>query len=145
MRIEEVRISDYAEQALELMRQNWAETGFDFDFAPDFETYQQLQDAGLLFALVAFDGAEIVGYSTASVSSILFNPGVIVCNSDALFVEPTRRAGTLPGRLVLATEALARERGASRMLWHTRAGTPFADMLELRGYVPADVIVMREL
>lgn len=145
MRIEEVRISDYADPARDLLRANWAETGFDFDFAPDFDAYQRLQDEGLIFALVAFDGESVVGYSTAAITRHLFNPDVIVCNSDALFVEPTRRAGTLPGRLVLATEALARERGASRMLWHTRAGTPFADMLMLRGYVPADVVVMMEL
>lgn len=144
-RIALVRIADYADCVRELFAANWAETGFDFELAPDIGQYQALQDAGALFALAAWRGADIVGYSSAFVQPHLFNPAVVCCASDALFVHPALRAGTLGARLMMSTEAEARRRGASRMLWHTRAGTPLAKTLLRRGYQPADVIVMKEI
>lgn len=141
----EVNIDDWWDVALPLMRQNWRETGFDFDFAPDRGMYVVGQRAGFLIALGAFAGGNLVGYSTATLAPHPFNPRVRVCMSDALFVAPSHRGGLLPGRLVVGTERLARERGALRMAWHTRAGTPFAEVLRARGYRDADTVVMREL
>lgn len=145
MQIRLVNIQEYAESARELFAANWAETGFDFDLNPDIARYQALQDVGALFALGAFDGDRLVGYSSALVSPSLFNPSVIGCMSDALFVHPDWRNGLAASKLVAATEAEARARGAQLMAWHTRAGTSFAEVFKRRGYVDADIVVMRNL
>lgn len=144
-RIELARIAEHAASVQALFAANWAETGFGFPLAPDIAQYQALQDAGALFALAAWRGGEIVGYSSAFVQPHLFNPAVVCCASDALFVHPAHRAGTLGARLIVATEQEARRRGAVRMLWHTRAGTPLAQAMLRRGYQPADVVVMKEI
>ena len=144
-RIALARIAEHADSVRELFAANWAETGFDFPLEPDIAQYQALQDAGALFALAAWHGADIVGYSSAFVQPSLFNPAVVCCASDALFVHPSFRAGTLGARLIVATEDEARRRGASRMLWHTRAGTPLARAMLRRGYQPADTVVMKEI
>ena len=81
----------------------------------------------------------------ALVQPHLFNPAVVCCLSDALFVHPERRGGTLGARLIAATEQQARSMGATRMLWHTRAGTPLAQVLRKRGYAEADTVVMKEI
>lgn len=143
--VEAVRISDHAESARALFAANWDETGFDFPLDLDVGRYQALQDAGVLFALAAFEDGEIIGYSTAAVTPHAFNPAITFCASDALFVRRDKRCGSAAARLIKATEREASRRGARRMLWHTRAGTPLAETFRRRGYLPADVVVMKEL
>lgn len=143
--VREVQITEYFEQALPLMRENWAETGFGYEFNPSRERYGRLQASGLLFALGAFDGGELVGYSTAVVVEHLFNPARFTCATDALFVRKSHRNGTLPARLILETERIAWERGAHVIAWHTRAGTKFTEVLAKHGYEISDVTVTKEL
>ena len=90
-RIVSVRIAEHADSVQELFAANWAETGFGFPLKPDIAQYQALQDAGALFALAAWRGADIVGYSSAFVQPSLFNPAVVCCASDV-------RAPRAPGR-----------------------------------------------
>lgn len=143
-RIELVNPAEYMPAVVQLMRDNWAETGFDFEFNPSIEAYQRLYDAGLMFALAAFDGDEVIGYCAMTVMGHLHNPDVTFASNDALYVRPDHR-GITSVRLIQAAEAEAKQRGASRFLWHTRAGTPMAAMLERRGYKPVDITVMKEL
>lgn len=144
MRIEEIEPGTIY-QALDLLGQNWGETGFDFTLQPDLSLYERMADAGLLIALGAFEGDALVGYSTAFCSPHHFNPDIVFCHSDALFVLPEHRAGGAGARLIVATETAAKARGAHRICWHTRAGTSLAAVLERRGYRPADIIVTRSL
>lgn len=137
-----INILDHAESCLDLMKRNWAETGFDFEFRPDFQRYATMQRAGVLFALAAFHGEDIVGYCTVAVTPHPYNPTVTMAASDALFVAPEHRV-TLPARLIRSVEQAALDAGASRMLWHCRAGTTLASIFEKRGYEPVDQVVMR--
>ncbi|SDC69463.1 Acetyltransferase (GNAT) family protein [Massilia sp. PDC64] len=143
--IREIQAAEHIGKVQHLLAENWAETGFDFDLRPDIEMMRRLQDAGLMFVLAAFDGDEMVGYSSALISPHTYNPAIVCCNSDALFVHRAWRKTSAGARLIAETERVAAEKGASRMLWHTRAGTPLAASLERRGYTPADVIVMKEI
>lgn len=143
--IREIQAAEHIGKVQHLLAENWAETGFDFDLRPDVEMMRRLQDADLMFVLAAFDGDEMVGYSSAMVAPHTYNPALIFCNSDALFVRRAWRPRGVGARLIIETERVAAERGAVRMLWHTRAGTPLAGALERRGYQPADVIVMKEI
>lgn len=144
--IVEVQAADYIESILDVLSQNWAETGFDFEFAPSVAIYKAMQDAGLMFALACFDDdGYLIGYSTAAVTAHPLNPAIVCCSSDALFVRPEYRSTSAGARLIAATERIGKARGATRMLWHTRAGTPMAAMMEKRGYIPADVVVMKRI
>ena len=145
VRISIVQPIDYMHKVVELMRDNWAETGFDFELAPSAEQYQKIVDLNAMFAVAAFDGDEIVGYCTMVITPHLHNPAVIVASNDALFVAKPYRNGLTAGRLIKAAEQEAKSRGARKVLWHTRAGTGLAAMLERRGYQPADIVVMKEL
>lgn len=143
--IKEIRAAEYIGPFMDMLRENWAETGFDFELAPDVEMIDQLQAMRVLFVLGAFANDTLVGYSSAMVNGHTYNRNVIMCNTDALFVRKAWRPSSVGARLVLATEKLAAERGATHMLWHTRAGTPFADTLQKRGYEAADIIVMKRI
>ena len=128
-----------------LMQKNWDETGFGFDFNPAMDLYQAGVDSGLIFVLVAIDVVgEIVGYCTMLVAPHWHNPAIIIASNDALFVAKEHR-GFISARLIIEAEKEAKKRGASRVLWHTRAGTGLAKMLRRRGYEDADVVVMKEI
>ena len=144
----ELRIINPAEwipRVRDLLAENWAETGFDFPFAPDVAAYQRLWDAGMVFAVGAFDGDMVAGYCTVTVTPHPHNMAVVVAANDALFVRPQYSNGLTAGRLILAAEREASRRGAGRFTWHCRAGTPLAGMLERRGYTPVDQVVMKEI
>jgi GNAT superfamily N-acetyltransferase len=131
----------------QLVAANWAETGFDFPFAPDVAAYQRLWDAGLCFALLAVDAATQApaGYCTVTVVAHPYNPDVLLAANDAMFVAPAHRNGLLTGRLIHAAQEEAKRRGARCFTWHCRAGTGFAAMLAQHGYTPVDEVVMRTL
>lgn len=143
--IKEIRAAAYIERFMGMLQENWAETGFDFPLIPDIEAMDRMQQAGLLFVLGAFCGDVLVGYSSAMVAPHTYNRDVIMCASDALFVLKPWRPSSIGARLILATEKVAAERGATYMLWHTRAGTPFAESLTKRGYEAADTVVMKRI
>lgn len=143
--IREIQAAEYVGKVQDLLADNWFETGFDFELKIDTAMLQRLQDANLYFVMGAFIDAELVGYSSAMIAPHTYNPAVICCSSDALFVRRAFRKTSAGARLILATERHAASMGASRMMWHTRAGTPLAACLERRGYQPADVIVMKEI
>lgn len=143
--IREIVAADHIDSVQDMLAANWSETGFDFELRPAVDLIAQLQDMGLLFVLGAFVGTRMVGYSSAMVAPHTYNPDVICCNSDALFVLPGWRNTSVGARLIAETEKVASARGATRMLWHTRAGTPLAAAMKKRGYLPADEIVMKRI
>lgn len=133
-------------EAGEMLQDNWAETGFNFPFAPSAEMYQSMYDAGVMVAAVARDGAgQVIAYCSLVVMPHPHNPAVKLGANDALFVAKPHRGGSVTYRLLKFVEAAAKAMGATMFSWHTRAGTPFAAMLIKRGYTPADTIVMRAL
>lgn len=145
IQIKTIDVLDLALMGRDLMARNWAETGFDHEFSPDVARYEALQGSGVLFAKAAWLDSELIGYCTAIVTPHIHNRNLIVCAHDALYVDKPHRGGTAGFRLIREVEREAKFRGADRMLWHTRAGTNLADVLIKRGYVPADVVVMRGL
>lgn len=140
-----VNPAEWIPRIRELLAANWVETGFDFPFAPDIAMYQRMFEAGVVFAVAAFKGTEVVGYCTVCVVPHVHNPSIIVASNDALFVAPSHRKGTAAARLMRAAETEAARRGATRFTWHCRAGTPLAEMLAQHGYTPVDTVVMKGL
>lgn len=145
MPVVDIEIDAVWDEALPLMRRNWAETGFAFPFDPSREMYRQLQELGLMVAVGAFVEGALVGYATAIVTVHHFNPAVRWCGSDALYVLPEHRAAAFGARLIKAIERRAAQAGASWIAWHTRAGTPLADTMLRHGYTMGDTVVIKEI
>ncbi len=146
VRIVEISVSEHIGQAGELLREHWAETGFDFELAPDIALLTRMEAAGVFFVVAAFDDDDkIVGYSAAFVTPHHFNPAVVVCSTTALFVLKAYRERSVGAKLIRETERIAKVRGAHRITWNTRAGTGLAQALATRGYQTADVLAMKVL
>lgn len=139
-----VNPAEWIERAMPLLRAHWGEVDPGFTLEPDVTAYQRLHDAGLIFAVAAFDGDALVGYCSAIVVPPPHNPSALLAMSDALYVVPALRRTLVAGRLMRCAEAEAAARGARRFVWACRAGTPLAPMLERHGYTPLEHHMMKE-
>lgn len=128
-----------------LFTANWQETGFDFPLQLDKERYKQFEALGILVIVGAFDGDRVVGYSLASVLPHPFNPNVIFCNSDVLFLLKEYRNTSAGARLMAETKREAKRRGAHKVFWHARGNTEFAEMLRNRNLHLADEVFMEDI
>jgi hypothetical protein len=113
--------------------------------APDVDKYRAIEQVGKLFAVLAYDGDEMVGYSVNIVTNNLHYRDLIQAQNDVLFVKQSYRAGRLFMRLRDATLKMAAARGARLMLWHAKEKTPLAYMLPRLGCKVQDVIFSEEL
>lgn len=146
--VKEVAFLDMIDRVrAEVLPEHWAEVEEDFGFECRLDTsvYERMQAFDCLICVVAFDSYKIAGYSTAIVLPHPYNPSIVCCNSDTLFVRKAYRNGRTAYRIMQEVERLARQRGANRMMWHTRGKTNFASSLARRGYELSDVIMMKEL
>lgn len=128
-----------------LFTANWQETGFDFPLRLDKERYKQFEALGILVIVGAFDGDRVVGYSLASVLPHPFNPDVVFCNSDVLFLSKEYRNTSAGARLMAETKREAKRRGANKVFWHARGNTEFASVLRKRNLHLADEVFMEDL
>lgn len=138
---------DYADcliKHIDLMHEHWAETGFDFPFEPDIEMYRAMQDNGTFVGIGSFDGDKLIAYSTVNISRHYYNPKEVWCMSDALFVSKPYRKTGLGIKLVETTERVAKALGATRMFWHTTAGSRIEALYARKGYKRTDVMYMKE-
>jgi GNAT superfamily N-acetyltransferase len=132
-----------------LLQKNHAEIALGLEHwavAPDVARYAAAEQAGKVFATVAMDGSELAGYSVVFVDDHMHYAGRRVMLNDVFYVNPEHRGRSLGGRLIRASEQLARAQGAHVALWSMRHGS---DMHRAMGKLPSyrlhDVSFCKEL
>lgn len=111
---------------------------------PDWDMYRLGTDLGKLFTLEARVDGKLVGYSANVLQHHPHYKGLLVSSNDVLFLHPDYRGGSVGGRLILATERAAKERGARIHSWHAKPGTAL-DAILRGGYKVQDIIYTKRL
>lgn len=148
VRIVEISVSEQIGQVGELLREHWLELAKNkhlMVLKPDAEKYAQLERAGIVLALGAFDGDVMVGYSVSFVSQHLHYADLRYVHNDVLFIAKSHRHGRTGYRLIQATEQLAKARGAQMLVWHAKQDTPLDSLLPRLGYGVQDILYSKEL
>jgi GNAT superfamily N-acetyltransferase len=114
------------------------------------EAYDFLEQAGLLFVLGLYHavGAEpdaLVGYSVNTMSPLLHFRRRLVCQNNALFVDPHRRERGLGRRLMRATADEARARGAQSVFWSAKPGSRLSGIAAQHRWFARDIIFQEDL
>lgn len=111
---------------------------------PAWDTYRDLERAGALFVLGAWADTTLVGYSATFLNRHIHYSDLIYAQNDVLFVVPEHRG--CGGRLMVATEREAKERGAQIMLWHAKPDSVLDRKLDQSvRYSVQDILYSREL
>lgn len=105
--------------------------------------YAALEQSGTLVTFGAFEGDQLVGYSVAILGPHL-HYGFTYAHHDLLYVAPTHRKGTLGLRLIRATEAEAKARGARCATWHAKPGSALQRILDRLGYGSEETVYLKE-
>lgn len=99
---------------------------------PDLQRYQLLEDAGLIVAVGAYDGDELVGYSI-NVLSVHLHYQLPMGRNDVLYLAPAYRQGHNGNALMDATRDALQRRGAAFAVWSAKPDTPLHKLLEHGG------------
>ena len=113
--------------ATELLAEHWEEVAkykHLMVLKPDWHRYYEIEEKGMLMALsVEIEGHGMIGYSASFIGPHIHYSDLMVATNDVLFLHKDWRKGGVGPRLILATEAEARERAAKLMLWHATPDT----------------------
>lgn len=112
---------------------------------PNVQMFAQCEKAGRYFGIVARDGGEPVGYTGTFISPHRFNTDVLFASVDMTYVVPRYRGSLLAWRLMKATIAEARRRGACVLGWSAKPGSTLYRMLERLGNIPEETLFLQEL
>lgn len=137
-------VTAYTSTVSHLLYLHWDEVAKNkslMQLRPDWQRYMQLEQAGKLFVLYAFDGDKLIGYSCNVIDYHLHYSALKVSSNDVLFVHPDHR-GTCGLRLIAETERMAKDYGAELMLWHAKQDSQLDKLLRRKHerYAVQDVI-----
>lgn len=148
VQIIEGSVSDKWDQVAALLHEHWDELAKNkriMVLKPDIERYRQIEAAGMMLALFAYDGDQIVGYVASFITKHLHYSDLTMAMNDVLFVTKSHRSGRTGLQLIRETERLAKERGAQLMIWHAKKDTQLESILPRIGYGVQEIMLSREL
>lgn len=111
------------------------------------ETFARLRDRSHSFAgLIAVDGEDRpIGFAHLVFHGSTWSPSGY-CYLEDLYVDPSGRGGGAGERLFEAVYALARERGASRVYWHTQQfNAPARSLYDTVGRLTSFIVYERSM
>ena len=128
----------FLDEASDVLFEHWDELALNKEhvkLAPDRKKYKQLQELGIINNIVVYDGDKVVGYSVLIVQPNLHYSENVFAYVDIIYVSKQYRQSSIGARLLLATEQLAKDLGASVITHHAKPYVPMIiKPLEKLGY-----------
>ena len=133
-----VDTNKFLDDAANVLVEHWDELALNKEYvklAPDRKKYKQLQELGIINNIVVYDSDVVVGYSVLIVQPNLHYSENVFAYVDIIYVSKQYRQSSIGARLLLATEHLAKELGASVITHHAKPYVPMIiKPLEKLGY-----------
>ncbi|MFU2088160.1 GNAT family N-acetyltransferase [Bordetella bronchiseptica] len=102
--------------------------------APDHHAYAGMEAAGVAHFLGVFRGEELVGFACLLVTPVPHFKGRLIGTTESIFVAAAHRPGGAGMALLRATEALARDLGATGLYVSGPAEGRLVQLLPAAGY-----------
>lgn len=118
----------------QLFEANFKESGHRGEFNPNLDFYEALSEGTSSFCIVVLnDDGKAIGACSVMMIEHQHTCEPTACN-DTLYIAPEYRHGTLPGRLFLLAEKMAKTKGATCFQWTCAEGFPLERVLRKRAY-----------
>lgn len=114
------------------------------EVCPSFETYRQMEGAGVMHIIGAF-APGLVGLASLLVYGLPHYAGRKVCSMESFFVEPSARRSGAGLKLLRAAETRAAELGAAALMASAPVGGRLASVLPRSGYRQSSQVFVRGL
>jgi GNAT superfamily N-acetyltransferase len=128
----------FLKDADKLLVEHWEELALNknkIKLKPDVKKYKLLQELDILHNIVVYKDGVVVGYSVLIVQPHLHYYEHIFAMVDVVYVGQEYRSSSVGARLLVATEKLAKDLGASVITHHAKPYVPMIiKPLEKLGY-----------
>lgn len=142
-------VRDLWDEVEDLLRAHYHEVAHyqDIPLAPDYRSYEALEDAGILKCFTARLDRKLVGYGVFMVKHNLHYSTSKQAVQDILFVLPEYRKGRIGFNLIKYCDEQLAQLGAEVVYHHVKAkeSLDFSPLLEHLGYELIDKIYGRRL
>ncbi len=138
-----VAIDELLATGQELFAANWDESGTKERFRLLDELYRQWAAAGVLCAVGAWHGDELVGYAVAPLVPHA-HTGKVVAMADTIYVSRPHR-GDLHIEVMRVLGEEAAQRGACELLYAAKPGSAMDHIMRRRGCELREHIYVQEL
>lgn len=131
-----------------LIEANWAETGgyADLELNVDWDTYRQLDDLGVFYCFVMYDGTDPIGYSFyIAAPSHPHDRTKRFAVQDTFYVTPEQRARGAGLSLLAYVEAFLMKEGIDVITQAAKPGSSFNKVLERKGYEHTENMYLKRL
>lgn len=149
-----IGLAQFYELAQDLIRDHFNEVASSKeDFGLDFnwQIWQDMSDAGLLYICAAFDGDNLVGYIPVIKVPNLIHAGVRTCIGQSIYLVPKHRKGFAGIRLIKFAENLAKALDAEEFKVSisknskSGKGEPLSRLFTILGYKFREVVYSKRL
>lgn len=136
------------QRKLRLIEDHWREIALNQEcikLNPDFDRYEQLEQAGIFKLFTVRNETDIVGYFACFVMPHLHYCDHLYATNDVLYLKPEYRKGFTGIRLIKFAERCLKDDGVSVIQINTKNHKPFDPVLIRLGYSLADKVYSKVL
>lgn len=134
--------SDVIEEMKGLYQEHWEEIALDKDVIKlnmDYETYDQMAQAGKIHVVTARADGKLIGYHMSMVSGHLHYKQSLTAFTDIFFLKKEFRKGTGAGYAMLKLMVSSlRERGVQKIYMGTKLHMDIGPLLERLKFKPIE-------
>jgi GNAT superfamily N-acetyltransferase len=127
----------YKDDATLLLELHWEEIALNKDaikLNPDWDTYFELEDKGILKIFTAREEGKLVGYFVVICRHHLHYKDHLFAFNDVLYLQKEYRKGFTGAKLMKFAEKCLKEDGISVLVVNTKRHKPFDILLSWLGY-----------
>ncbi len=146
--VQQERLADVKDEIMPLFERHWAEIALHQDkiqLAVNWETYEIIDDAGVLHIFTVRDGDVLAGYLWILAVPHLHYAENLFANCDIIYIDKPYRKGFTAHKLIKFAEEKMKEAGVSVMSMNTKIHKPFDKLLLRLGFKPIERIYAKYL
>jgi GNAT superfamily N-acetyltransferase len=124
------------EELQPLLEAHWEEIAMHKDkivFDPDYEAYLAMQENEAVQSVIVRDDGKIIGYYISFIYTHPHYKNNKFSQNDVLYVDPSKRGGTVAYRMLKFAEKELKALGISVMTLHMKTAYPFERLCESVG------------